>query len=153
MRIIPPILLCILVGAMVAADTFLPLIRFDPPGLLWGGAALVVLGVCIAGPAMLRFRRVRTNFHTFKEPGVLVTDGPYAISRNPMYVGMVLAGLGAALITATLAGVILAAVYALVVRYRYIAYEEKAMRLKFGTQYDAYCRKVGRWLGRRRAVN
>ena len=152
MRIIPPILLCILVGLMVGADTFLPLIRFDPPGLLWAGAAIVVLGVCIAGPAMLRFRRAGTNFHTFKEPGVLVTDGPYAISRNPMYVGMVLAGLGAALITATLAGVILAAAYALVVRYWYIAYEERAMRRQFGERYDAYCRKVGRWLGRRRTI-
>ena len=152
MRIIPPILLCIMVGLMVGADTFLPLIRFDPPGLLWAGAAIVVLGVCIAGPAMLRFRRARTNFHTFKEPGVLVTDGPYAISRNPMYVGMVLAGLGAALITATLAGVILAAAYALIVRYWYIAYEERAMRRQFGERYDAYCRKVGRWLGRRRTI-
>ena len=152
MRIIPPILLCVLVGAMVAADPFLPLIRFGEPALPWGGWALVALGVCIAGPAMLRFRRARTNFHTFKEPGVLVTDGPFAISRNPMYVGMVLAGLGAALITATLAGVILAAAFALVVRYRYIAYEERAMRLKFGARYEAYCRKVGRWLGRARPV-
>ena len=141
-----------MVGLMVGADTLLPLIRFDPPGLLWAGAAIVVLGVCIAGPAMLRFRRARTNFHTFKEPGVLVTDGPYAISRNPMYVGMVLAGLGAALITATLAGVILAAAYALVVRYWYIAYEERAMRQQFGERYDAYCRRVGRWLGRRRTT-
>ena len=148
MRIIPPILLCMTVGAMVAADYFLPLFRLDRPGVLWGGAAAVVLGVCIAGPAMLRFRRAKTNFHTFKEPGVLVTDGPYAISRNPMYVGMVLAGLGAALITATLSAVILAAAYALVVRYRYIAYEEKAMRQKFGAPYEAYYRKVGRWLGR-----
>ena len=152
MRIIPPILLCIMVGLMVGADTLLPLIRLDPPGLLWAGAAIVVLGVCIAGPAMLRFRRARTNFHTFKEPGVLVTDGPYAISRNPMYVGMVLAGLGAALITATLAGVILAAAYALIVRYWYIAYEERAMRRQFGEHYDAYCRKVGRWIGRRRTT-
>ncbi len=149
MRIIPPILLSAAAGAMVGADEVLPLIRLDEPGVLWGGAALVVLGCSIAGPAMLRFRRARTNFHTFKEPGTLVTGGPYAISRNPMYVGMVLAGLGAALITATLAGVILAGAYALVVRYWYIAYEEKALRLKFGAAYDAYCRRVGRWLGRR----
>lgn len=150
MRIIPPILLCILVGGMVAADYFLPLVPFEEPRLTWAGAALVVFGACVAGPAMLRFRRARTEFHTFKEPGQLVTDGPYAISRNPMYVGMVLAGFGAALITATLAGIILAGIYALVVRYRYIAYEEKALRRKFGESYEAYCRRVGRWLGRRR---
>ena len=149
MRIIPPILLCIMVGAMVAADYFLPLVRLDHPGVTWGGAALIVLGACIAGPAMLRFRRARTNFHTFKEPGVLVTDGPYAFSRNPMYAGMVLAGLGAALFTATLAGLVLAAAYALVVRYRYIAFEEQALRRKFGEDYEAYRRRVGRWLGRR----
>ena len=69
-----------------------------------------------------------------------------------MYLGLVLAGFGAALVSATLAAVVLSAAFALTVRYWYIAYEERAMRRRFGERYAAYCRSVGRWLGRRRIV-
>ena len=34
-------------------------------------------------------------------------------------------------------------------RLGYIAFEENAMQHKFGEEYEAYCRTVGRWLGRR----
>lgn len=149
MRIIPPILLCILVGAMVGADTFLPLIRFDPSGLICAGAALAVLGIGISIAGKRHLRRADTSVNTFEDPGMLVTDGLYGFSRNPMYLGLVLAGFGAALISATLAALVLAAAYTLIVRYWYIAYEERAMHLKFGARYDAYCRRVGRWFGRR----
>ena len=81
-----------------------------------------------------------------------MTDGLYGISRNPMYLGLVLAGTGAAMFSGTLTALLLAAVFALIVRYWYIAYEESAMRRRFGDSYDAYCRKVGRWFGRRRSA-
>ena len=69
-----------------------------------------------------------------------------------MYLGLVLAGTGAAMFSGTLTALLLAAVFALIVRYWYIAYEESAMRRRFGDSYDAYCRKVGRWFGRRRSA-
>ena len=99
-----------------------------------------------------RFRQAGTNVYTFEDSGELVTAGLYGISRNPMYLGLVLAGFGAALVSATLAALVLSAAFVLFVRYWYIAYEERAMRRQFGARYEAYCRTVGRWLGRRRTV-
>ena len=68
-----------------------------------------------------------------------------------MYLGLVLAGFGAALVSATLAALILSAAFALTVRYWYIAFEESAMLQRFGEPYRAYCRRVRRWLGRHHA--
>ena len=152
MRINPPTLFWMLIAAILAADRFLPLMSFDVPGLPWGGAALVAMGIGISVAGKRRFQRAGTNVHTFQDPGELVTDGLYGISRNPMYLGLVLAGFGAALVSATLAALVLGAAFALVVRYWYIAYEERAMRRAFGARYESYCRSAGRWLGRRRAA-
>jgi len=76
----------------------------------------------------------------------LVTDGPNALTRNPMYVG--LAGLLAAHALARgglrtwlpVAGFV-AAVDRLQVRP-----EEEALQATFGTAYDEYCSRVRRWV-------
>ncbi|MCY4500767.1 MAG: isoprenylcysteine carboxylmethyltransferase family protein [Alphaproteobacteria bacterium] len=149
MRINPPTLFWILIAAILAAYLFLPLERFDRAWLPWAGGALTVLGIAISVAGKMRFQRAGTNVYTFQEPDKLVTDGLYAVSRNPMYLGLVLAGFGAALASATAAALILAAVFALIVRYWDIAYEEEVMQRRFGAEYDAYCARVRRWSGRR----
>ena len=69
-----------------------------------------------------------------------------------MSIAAVLTALEAVLISATLAAFNLSAAIALVVRFRYIAHEERAMHRAFDARYEAYCRTAGRWLGRRRAT-
>lgn len=150
MRINPPTLFWMLIAAILATDRLLPLIELDEPWTLWGGAILVVVGLGVSIAGKRRFQRAGTNVETFKDPSALVTDGLYGFSRNPMYLGLVLAGFGAALVSATLAALVLSAAFALIVRYWYIAHEERAMHRQFGERYEAYCRRVGRWLGRRR---
>ena len=148
MRINPPTLFLILVAAIVAVDQFSPLVAFAVPWLPWIGAGLIIPGIGISVAGKSQFRRVGTNVYTFEEPGQLVTVGLYRFSRNPMYLGLVLAGIGTALVSATLGALVLAAVFAIIVRYWYIAFEESAMQHKFGEEYEVYCRTVGRWLGR-----
>ena len=150
MRINPPTLFWILIAAIVVGDQFFPLTTFDEPWLPWIGAVLAVAGVGVAAAAKRQFQRVGTNVYTFEEPGALVTDGLFRLSRNPMYLGLIVAGFGAALVSATLAALGLSAAFALIVRYWYIAFEENAMLRRFGEPYQTYCRRVRRWLGRRR---
>jgi len=81
----------------------------------------------------------------FDPPRRLVARGPYAIIRNPMYVGAVFALGGAALFywspaLAGYAGAFLMAVHVFVVLY-----EEPTLRRTFGREYDAYCARVSRW--------
>ena len=149
-RINPPTLFWILIAAIVAVDRFFPLETFTAPWLPWCGAALAIAGVAVSAAAKRQFQRIGTNVYTFEEPGELVTARLFGISRNPMYLGLVVAGFGAAFVSATLAALVLSAAFALIVRYWYIAYEENAMLRRFGEPYEAYCRRVSRWFGRRR---
>ena len=112
MRINPPTLFLVLIAAIVAVDQFCPVVSFAVPWLAWLGAGLAILGIAVSVAGKRHFQRVGTNVYTFEEPGELVTDGPYRFSRNPMYLGLIVTGIGAALVSATLSALVLAAAFA-----------------------------------------
>lgn len=86
----------------------------------------------------------------FDPPRRLVVRGPYAVVRNPMYIGAVLALVGASLFLRSLA-LLAYAVFLLAAAHLFVVlYEEPTLRRTFGAEYDAYCRQVGRWWPRRR---
>lgn len=76
----------------------------------------------------------------------LVSGGPYACVRNPMYVGRLFVGLGLVLLTwrwYVVAGHV--ALFPLYAHLR-VQREERRLRKAFGGEYDEYCRRVHRWL-------
>src|SRR5690348_13023475 len=77
----------------------------DPP-LLWIGAALTAIGVAVAVWARLYIGRNWSPRPAMKEEHELVTSGPYAVVRHPIYTGIMVATLGSAL-TGTIFGAIL----------------------------------------------
>jgi protein-S-isoprenylcysteine O-methyltransferase Ste14 len=76
----------------------------------------------------------------------LVTHGPYALLRHPMYLGILLVGLGGLLIyrTWTMLFVALNFLVLLVRAWR----EEQVLAAEFGVQWEEYCRRVPRWIPR-----
>jgi protein-S-isoprenylcysteine O-methyltransferase Ste14 len=103
--------------------------------LVIAGAYLVVGAVRAAGPIDL------------ERPARLVTDGPYARIRNPMYAGWALASLGLGLVADS--GWIVAAVpLAAVVAHRAVLREERRLAESFGADFAAYRSRVPRYLGR-----
>jgi protein-S-isoprenylcysteine O-methyltransferase Ste14 len=109
-------------------------------------AAGVAASVYLDGGATVRFVRAGTSVIPFKPTTALVTDGPYRITRNPMYVGMaclyVAIAVGFSLIWALfLLPLVLIAVDRLV-----IAKEEPYLERLFGEPYLDYKRRVRRWL-------
>jgi protein-S-isoprenylcysteine O-methyltransferase Ste14 len=80
----------------------------------------------------------------------LVVGGLYTRVRNPMYVAVVAAVVGQALLLARPVLLVYAAVLALVVAAFVRGYEEPALRRQFGAEYDAYCQRVPAWLPRLR---
>lgn len=85
-----------------------------------------------------------------EEPASLVRSGLYRRSRNPMYLGVVLAVAGQAIVFASgaiaLYGATLLALFHLVV----VSIEEPHLRRERGSEYEDYVRTVPRWLGRAR---
>ena len=83
----------------------------------------------------------------------LVTDGPYACVRNPLYAGNLLLTFGTTLISELLWCLPIVAALFLIQYVPIVLWEEQVMRERFGEAYRAYCRRVPRWLPqwRRRA--
>ncbi len=146
MRLLPPKLVLILLVAMVGLHVVLPgpVVVAFPYNLV--GAVVAALGLFVTLAGARLFARVGTNIKTFNEPGVLVTDGLFRWSRNPMYLGFVLLLAGTAIVLGTATPLLGPVLFAVIADRWYIAYEERALQHKFGAQYAAYMGKTRRWL-------
>ena len=112
-----------------------------------------LLGLVIVGSGMyLAFQSVRllishnTTFEASGNPSSLVTRRPYSYSRNPIYLGFLLIGLGTATILSSLSAFIAPIIFFLVVNTIIIPFEENRLQKNFGIEYDRYKGSVRRWL-------
>lgn len=88
---------------------------------------------------------LRRSFSIIPEARRLVTGGPYALSRHPVYLGEVTTAIGVNLATAGwLSG--LAIVYFIVCELMRIRWEERILALSFPSEYLEYARRVPRYL-------
>jgi protein-S-isoprenylcysteine O-methyltransferase Ste14 len=132
--------------------------RLSPPGGFWDAGWLVsVVGamgyvLCFlhflasgGTPAIFFTRPVR--FLIGEEPGRLVQGGLYRVTRNPMYVSVLLVIFGQALRFSSWP----IAEYGLLVWLHFhivvVLLEEPHLREQRGPSYEEYCRQVPRWIG------
>jgi protein-S-isoprenylcysteine O-methyltransferase Ste14 len=145
----PPTLFLLLLSAMAALSWGLPLAR--PAPLLLRVLGLLPLGVglglTVAGSRL--FERVGTNICTWDDPARFVRTGPFAYTRNPMYLGFLVALVGLAMLLGTASAFVGPGAFWAAAEWVYIPYEERRMAARFGAEYDAYRRRVRRWLGAR----
>lgn len=78
----------------------------------------------------------------------LIEGGVFAHCRNPLYVGNILMAVGLALIMHSLAFYLVFVPLIIFAYVSIVAAEEDFLRGKFGQEYDAYCRRVNRWVPR-----
>ena len=120
------------------------------PGRIAGGLMLAA-GVLILVESFLRFVFVgRGTPAPVAPPEELVVSGFYRYTRNPMYVAVVSAILGQALLFGSSSLLLYAVLILLLVSGFVIVYEEPVLRQKFGGSYDVYRENVPRWWPRSR---
>jgi len=143
----PPIwaLAYLLVGASISYLTGwsrVPGLPLVPLGLL-----LVAIGIGVAFSAALIFRREGTELNpTSTVNRKLVTSGPFAYSRNPMYLGLVTVTLGIAFWVGAWSMFLAPIATFATANWVHVPFEEAKMRRQFGAAFDAYASKVRRWL-------
>lgn len=144
----PPLLFFIALGIGVGLGYLRPApfaILADP--VRWALAALlagVSLGFGAGG--LLTLRRRKTSPEFARAVAVLVQEGPFRLTRNPLYVALcALLAFFAALLD-NLWVLLLLPVLVLALDRLVIACEEVYLRERFGDAYEGYCRKVRRWL-------
>ena len=107
---------------------------------------LLLIGVAVFAAGILNFSRAATPVQGTKPSRTLVTTGIHAWSRNPIYLGMVLALVGVGLVTRSPWILILVLPFAMTIRYCVIAREETYLERRFGDAYRDYKARVRRWL-------
>ncbi len=110
------------------------------------GWALVLFFVGWNGWSLWLFARRQTGLLPGQPTQALIAEGPYRLSRNPLYVGLLALYLGLALLAPTFWGLVLSPAAVLLVYWGAIRPEERFLRERFGTRYDDYARRVRRWL-------
>jgi protein-S-isoprenylcysteine O-methyltransferase Ste14 len=117
------------------------------------GMLLGASGAALALTCILTFVFIgRGTPAPFDPPRRLVVQGPYRLIRNPMYVGAGLALAGAALFYQSIPLLGYAGLFVAITHLFVVLYEEATLRRTFTRDYEAYCRRVGRWWPKRNAL-
>ena len=119
------------------------------PGI-WNLVGLLPIALGIAGLvwiAVAAFARTPQRV-LLPHPAFLLTSGPYAYSRNPMYVTELALWFGWAVFYGSV-GVLIGFTIFLTVLVSGVRYEERLLDARFGDAYRAYRSKVPRWIGPR----
>ncbi len=143
-RWIPPRFFVLFALAGIAAHFALggPVLLRSP----WIGAVLVKVGLALAFWGSRTFAAAGATIRPTERSDRLVESGPFRFSRNPMYLGMVVALAGAALVLGSPGPWIAPISMALVLRFRFIRNEERALAASLGAEYATYRKRVRRWL-------
>lgn len=109
---------------------------------------LALTGLSVIGLSIAAFIRARTTVNPVMPEAAqeLVISGLYRVSRNPMYLGMLLLLLALAAFLGDIVTLVPVILFVVFITEFQIKSEEKALREKFGTQYDAYAKRVRRWI-------
>ena len=147
-RIFPPAipLATVLVGVML--QRLWPIrLGLPAPERYWLGGVLV--GAAILGlglPAVVSIRRSEQSENPWRPTLSIVQEGPYRVTRNPMYLQMVIICIGFAVLLSNAWILALTPVCALALKHLAILPEERYLEEKFGETYLAYKRRVRRWI-------
>ena len=145
-RIIPPIyfgcgfVLGLLLNRLLPA----PSLKFS-----WAvplGGIFIVGSLFFAFWAIYCFRQVGTSVDVRRPTTMLVDSGPYAISRNPLYVANCMLFAGLAFVADIFWLMPMIPVLMVVIYWVAIKKEEAYLENKFGDCYKAYKRRVRRWI-------
>ena len=126
-------------------NSFLPFYSFNYfPTIL--SIALVLIGVGSIVYLLGLFKKKETAILPDGDPEVLLTDGPYRYSRNPIYISMTIILIGSAMLYNCLSAFIIPILFMILVKNIWIDYEEAKLKKIFGQEYLNYQKKVRRWI-------
>jgi len=92
------------------------------------------------------FKKNKTTVKPKEKSTKFITNGPFKISRHPMYLGMIAILLGTAIIHGSLIGFIFPIIFIIIIETLFIPLEEKIMEKTFKRKYLDYKNKVRRWI-------
>jgi protein-S-isoprenylcysteine O-methyltransferase Ste14 len=145
-RVPPPVHFFLAFVLGVLLQRWLPVPVLPRAVAFWPGVALTAIAVIWNGVAVATMLRGRGTLNTAGPSHELVTTGLYRLSRNPMYLGLVLLYCGLMLVFGVAWALPLLLPVIIYTQARVIAPEERYLERAFGDSYRAYTARVRRWI-------
>lgn len=123
----------------------LPDFNFIPFPYNFAGIIISFAGFVLMGKTHDLFKKYNTPISITKST-YLITEGPFAYSRNPMYLGMFLFLLGISICFMNLFSILSAIAFLITINFIYVRDEEKLMQESFGIDYISYKNRVRKWI-------
>lgn len=146
-RLHPPSLVigAILLGFLgrVFWGSFLPMPRVVNEGL---GVGLTLFGLVVLVSAIRLFLETGETLKPDTPSFSLIRSGPYRFSRNPIYLAMVLIGIGLGFATSNILMIATTLIAGGIIHLAVILPEEAYLSRHFSAEFDAYKKAVRRWL-------
>jgi protein-S-isoprenylcysteine O-methyltransferase Ste14 len=112
----------------------------------YAGILLIIIGVALNVWTDALFKKAHTTVKPHLKPKILITSGPFQISRHPMYLGMMTALLGVAIYLGSPIPFTSPIIYILLMERFFIYIEERNLESSFGDKYLNYKTRVRRWI-------
>jgi len=145
-KFVPPFGFAVGIAVMLLLHWTVPIARIVPRPWHWIGLAVLLAAVVLSLSGATLFRRRGTAVRPLTPSSLLVTDGPYRFTRNPMYLGMTLGLIGIAIFLGSASPLLVVPPFVWWISTRFIAREEQFLTEQFGESYLQYKRQVRRWL-------
>jgi protein-S-isoprenylcysteine O-methyltransferase Ste14 len=143
---LPPVWLFFCALLVWALARWAPVVDLSHPALEWAGRALIAAGLVVMLWSAMWFNRLGTPIIPRRKPTALIAEGPYRLSRNPIYLADLALLIGWWMIFAPLSGIVAPPLFWWIVTRRFIEPEEDMLRQVFGAEAEAYFARVRRWI-------
>ena len=135
----------ILIALPIVCHFLFPLAILVTRPYTYFGILLMLLGLALATWTSTTFRRAGASYQLKGESSVLMSTGPFRISRNPMYLGMLIWLLGLAVLLGSLTAFLFPILFFLTASFLLIPVEETRMEKTLGERFIDYRSRVRRW--------
>jgi protein-S-isoprenylcysteine O-methyltransferase Ste14 len=151
-NVLPPLVLLGFLGLESLVAVLAPMPALPVPVARLLGISVIIVSVVLLLLAIMEIARAKTPFDVRKPTTRIVTSGIFYITRNPVYLSMILLVIGIGLALNSVWSILLAAPMGSVLCLTIIRPEERYLEGKFGDAYRAYCAEAPRWLSTRRLL-
>ena len=142
----PPLIYLVALATGFVLEALLPSASI-PPAVSWSvGGVLVIAGLTLARSFFRALHHAKTPVSPYSQATALVTTGPYALSRNPGYLGMTLGYAGIAILSGALWALVPLVPTLVLVDRGVIRREERHLERSFGEDYIRYRSRTRRWI-------
>ena len=152
-KILPPVVLAVGLTVEILAGVFLPARLF--PGLIALSLGLIVIvgSIALVVQAVREISRANTAFDARKSTTAIVETGVFRFSRNPVYLSMILLGVGVALLLNSPWALLLTYPLGSALCLIAIRPEEAYLEAKFGRVYRVYRERAPRWFSPKQFID